>query len=132
MSKGDTLNITVRNLVDRISHAVNEHRDFQETEYRSDYDLLYCVVSIALGVIASYAANQIPNLRTTLPANPRRSELEDLLGLLGNCDFELTLKHTVAERTAMIEKIEMTIPSGFEDRRPLSEAVVDSFFRGYR
>jgi hypothetical protein len=60
--------------------------------------------------------------------HPRRSELESILELLGDCDFELSLKHTVAERNSLVEKIEMSIPLGFEDRRPLSEAIVDAFF----
>ena len=122
------MDISIKSLVNRISNVVNERRDSQENDYRSDYDLLYCVVSIALGVIASYAANQIPNLRPTLPVRPRRSELESILELLGDCDFELSLKHTVAERNSLVEKIEMSIPLGFEDRRPLSEAIVDAFF----
>jgi len=122
------VDISIKSLVNRISNVVNERRDSQENDYRSDYDLLYCVVSIALGVIASYAANQIPNLRPTLPVRPRRSELESILELLGDCDFELSLKHTVAERNSLVEKIEMSIPLGFEDRRPLSEAIVDAFF----
>jgi hypothetical protein len=122
------VDISINALVNRISSVVNERRDSQENDYRSDYDLLYCVVSIALGVIASYAANQIPNLRPTLPVHPRRSELESILELLGDCDFELSLKHTVAERNSLVEKIEMSIPLGFEDRRPLSEAIVDAFF----
>ena len=122
------MKISINALVNRISNVVNDRRNSQENDYRSDYDLLYCVVSIALGVIASYAANQIPNLRPTLPVGPRRSELENILELLGSCDFELNLKHTVAERTSLIEKIEMSIPLGFEDPRPLSEAIVDAFF----
>lgn len=131
MDTGNAVNISIKDLVNRISHVVNARKNFQENDYRSDYDLLYCVVSIALGVIASYAANQIPNLRPNIPASPRRSELENLLELLASCEFELTLKHTVADRTSLIEKIEMSIPVGFEDRRPLSEAVVDAFFSGF-
>lgn len=131
MDTGNAVKISIKDLVNRISNVVNDRKNFQENDYRSDYDLLYCVVSIALGVIASYAANQIPNLRPNIPASPRRSELENLLELLASCEFELTLKHTVADRTSLIEKIEMSIPDGFEDRRPLSEAVVDAFFSGF-
>lgn len=131
MDTGNAVKISIKDLVNRISNVVNDRKNFQENDYRSDYDLLYCVVSISLGVIASYAANQIPNLRSNLPASPRRSELENLLELLASCEFELTLKHTVADRTSLIEKIEMSIPVGFEDRRPLSEAVVDTFFSGF-
>lgn len=122
------MNIPCNVMIEKIVNVISSHIRSRETEYRSDYDLVYCVVSVALGITGSYAANQLPNVRLPLTKDARRADLERLLEMLESCDFQLTLSHSSEKRAALRGKIEASIPSEVFDKGALATDIVDEFF----
>jgi hypothetical protein len=107
--------------------AVDKHMVLRTSELRSDYDVLYCSISILLGAIGSYAANQIPNikqLRELLQKGDRKS-VEEAVEMIQNTTIEFVIPE---ERRELATVFCASIPFENLDKNALSTELVDAVF----
>ena len=121
------MKIPINELLKRVFHGVDQYMAPRESELRSDYDLTYCSVSVVLGLVASYAANQIPNFAEIHVAvkNRQRQDVERAIQELGETNIEIEIPD---QRSELSSVVQAALADSTADPQAMSAALIDAVF----